>query len=170
MNQPLVWQDGTATVNDAGLIEIVRDPTAKVKMIVLKGWVFSIRVLATQTPKDIEIDFYLDHLSSSPADLFELAGVRVVLVQAYLDGDDRDEWGRNPAAKPHDACGLILQATGESYGGHLVYQRLGVVDILLRFDSEPMSDEESCAEGIEKTAGGLLYQDMYSGKEVIVLA
>ncbi|KAH6962106.1 heterokaryon incompatibility protein-domain-containing protein [Ilyonectria sp. MPI-CAGE-AT-0026] len=170
MNQPLIWQDGTACVNDATLIEIVRDPTAKVKMIVLEGWVFSVRVLATQTPKDIEIDFYLDQLSSSPADLFELAGVRVVLVQAYLDGDDRDEWKRNPAAKPHDACGLILKATEESHGGHLVYQRLGVVDILLGFGFEPMSDEESCAGGIEKPADGLLYQDMYSGKEVIVLA
>ncbi|KAH7136357.1 heterokaryon incompatibility protein-domain-containing protein [Dactylonectria macrodidyma] len=164
MNQPLVWQDGTASVSDAKLVEIVREgtsPNAKAKMIVLESWVFSIQMLATQLPKEIEVDFYLDGLSVSPADLFKLNSVRVVLVQAYLDGDDKGAWTRNPAGKPHDACGLIIEPTGESYGGHEVYQRLGVVDILLGLEFAPLSAEEYWA---------FLYQEMYSRKEVIVLA
>ncbi|KAM5343790.1 hypothetical protein ACJ41O_012327 [Fusarium nematophilum] len=185
MNQPLAWQDGTASVSDSQLVKIVRDENgsnSKVKMIVMKSWIFPIRVLDTQLPKEIEMDFYLDFLSSRPADLFKLDDVRVALLTAYLDGDDEVQWMRNPAAKPHDACGLIIEPTRQSYGGHAVYRRLGIVDILLGPGFAPVSSTEHCGEGFdqdltfvqtplfEQTTEALLYEEMYSRKEVIALS
>ncbi|KAF4469271.1 HET-domain-containing [Fusarium albosuccineum] len=185
MNQPLAWQDGTGSVNDVRLVDIIREGTGlneKIKRLVLESWVFPIQVLATELPKDIEIDFFLDSISTSSTDLFKLADMRVVLLTAYLDGDEERDWKKNPTAKPHDAYGLVVEPTGETYGGNTIYRRLGTVDILLGLEFTPMKDEEYSGEGLdqcltsvqikdfERTAGVLLYQEMYSQKEVLVLA
>ncbi|KAF4946979.1 hypothetical protein FSARC_14073 [Fusarium sarcochroum] len=184
MNQPLAWQDGTGSVSDARMIEVVREGTGldqKVKMLVLENWVFPIQVLATQLPRDIEIDVSLDSISTSSADLFKLADVRVVLLTAYLDGDQEEEWKKNPAAKPHDVCGLIVEPIGQDYDGQKVYRRLGVVDILLGFEFTPITAGEYSGEGfdqsptsvqignLEDRTRALLYHKMYLEKDIVVL-
>ncbi|KAL2672868.1 hypothetical protein Neosp_013584 [[Neocosmospora] mangrovei] len=160
---PLIWQDGTASVDDIKLVEVVRQGTGndeKVKKLIVEGWIFSIGLLAG-VPDDLEVDFYLDSLSDSSGDLVKQNTVQVLLLKAYLDGDDKEEWLKDPAAKPHDACGLIVEPTEESYGGHVVYRRLGIVDILPGWDFNFSSSET--------TAGSVFYQGMYTKKETAVL-
>ncbi|RSL76786.1 hypothetical protein CEP51_009626 [Fusarium floridanum] len=163
MNQPLIWQDGTASVDDIRLVEVVRQGTGtdeKVKKLIVEGWIFPIKLLAA-VPDDLEVDFYLDSLSDSSDDLVKQEGVRVVLLKAYLDGEDKNEWLKDPAAKPHDVCGLIIEPTGDSYEGHAMYRRLGIVDILPGWDFTFWSSE--------MTPGSLFYQGMYTKKETAVL-
>ncbi|KAJ4212990.1 hypothetical protein NW759_011251 [Fusarium solani] len=163
MNQPLVWQDGTASVDDIRLIEVVRQGTGtdgKVKKLIVGGWIFPIRLLA-EVPDDLEVDFYLDSLSDSSGDLVKQDAVQVVLLKAYLDGDDKEDWLKTPAAKPHDVCGLIVEPTDDRHEGYVVYRRLGIVDILPGWDFNFSSSES--------TAGSLFYQGMYTKKETAVL-
>ncbi|RMJ13475.1 hypothetical protein CDV36_006847 [Fusarium kuroshium] len=163
MNQPLIWQDGTASVDDIRLVEVVRQGTGtdeKVKKLIVEGWIFPIKLLAA-VPDDLEVDFYLDSLSDSSDDLVKQEGVRVVLLKAYLDGEDKNQWLKDPAAKPHDVCGLIIEPTGDSYEGHAMYLRLGIVDILPGWDFTFSSSE--------MTPGSLFYQGMYTKKETAVL-
>ncbi|KAJ4329034.1 hypothetical protein N0V84_000384 [Fusarium piperis] len=153
----------SASVDDTKLVEVVRQGTStdgKVKKLIVEGWVFSIRLLDVP-PDDLEVDFYLDSLSDTSTDLIKQDAARVILLKAYLDGDDKEEWLKEPAAKPHDVCGLIIESTGDSYKGHAVYRRLGIVDILPGWDFTFSSSET--------TAGSSFYQGMYTKKETAVL-
>lgn len=163
MNQPLVWQDGTASVDNVRLIEVVRQGTStdeKVRKLIVEAWVFPIRLLDA-VPEDLEVDFYLDLLSNTSTDLVKQDTIRVVPLKVYLDGEDKKEWLKHPAAKPHDVCGLIIEPTGESYKGHVVYRRLGIVDILPGWNFAFSSSETA--------EGSLFFQGMYTKKETTVL-
>ncbi|KAF4437819.1 HET-domain-containing protein [Fusarium austroafricanum] len=171
MNQPLAWQDGTGSVSDARLVEIVEQGAGlnrEIKMLVLESWVFPIQNLATNLPEDVSVEFTLDSTSELPAELFKRADVRVVLMTAYLDGHEESSWKKNLTTTPHDVYGLVVEPTGETYRGYRVYHRQGAVDVSPGFEFPPDLSEEQTGAGYEECPS--IYKEMYLQKETIVLA
>jgi hypothetical protein len=121
-------------------------------------------VLAINPLVNIDVDFDINSLSSSTDDILKLDGARVVLMIAYLEGEDKAEWTLNPAVRPYDVCGLVTELTGHSYDGKTIYRRLGVVDILLGFDYTPTTPEKR-----PNTTTAVSCQHLYSQKDTIVL-
>lgn len=169
MKRPVTWIDGTSSVPCAELFGKVRSSDDKkcggkseYAKLLLRAWVFSARLLEFDAPRGLEIQICLDAEEELLLETFNATKeYMAVVMSAYLDGGDEDDWRASPTEALHEVYGLIVENVGTIHEGIEEYRRIGTFDVLHDMEIDSIEDSEHAAKPF--------YEQVYASRRTVAL-
>lgn len=169
MKRPVTWIDGTSSVPCAELFGKVKSSDDKkcggkseYAKLLLRAWVFSARLLEFDAPRGLEIQICLDAEEELLLETFNATKeYMAVVMSAYLDGGDEDDWRASPTEALHEVYGLIVENVGTIHEGIEEYRRIGTFDVLHDMEIDSIEDSEHAAKPF--------YEQVYASRRTVAL-
>ena len=166
MQRPLLWSDGTGSLQCADLLETVKSSggNSEYTKLLFDAWVFLATMLEFKFPKGLEMHIHLDAEEEESGNFTANSGQMAVVMTADLaNGCDEKQWRTSPAEVLHEVFGLVEENAGSFHQGFPEYRRMETFNVMRDWQMEVDSIE------IDEGAATPFFEQVYASRCTIAL-